>query len=169
VNSDGRESKYRKTGFYPTRYAIEIPLTRNVLLALADSDLSYRPHERNPSAGDIISTIAKGLEIRNGLAELRYADVAPRPPASYQLLIRDFDQLSEALVTGLLQLNQQQWAESSQLRLGERIVLEQPLGEIMWLFQFDMIHYRGQLSTYLRPIGAKVPSIYGNSGDDKQG
>jgi uncharacterized damage-inducible protein DinB len=28
------------------------------------------------------------------------------------------------------------------------------------------IHHRGQLSTYLRPMGAKVPSIYGQSYDD---
>ena len=28
-------------------------------------------------------------------------------------------------------------------------------------------HHRGQLSTYLRPMGAKVPSIYGPSGDSK--
>ena len=27
------------------------------------------------------------------------------------------------------------------------------------------IHHRGQLSTYLRPVGAKVPSIYGPSYD----
>jgi len=30
------------------------------------------------------------------------------------------------------------------------------------------IHHRGQLSTYLRPMGAKVPSIYGQSYDDAQ-
>lgn len=30
------------------------------------------------------------------------------------------------------------------------------------------IHHRGQLSTYLRPMGAKVPSIYGESYDDAQ-
>jgi uncharacterized damage-inducible protein DinB len=30
------------------------------------------------------------------------------------------------------------------------------------------IHHRGQLSTYLRPLGAKVPSIYGESYDDAQ-
>jgi uncharacterized damage-inducible protein DinB len=28
------------------------------------------------------------------------------------------------------------------------------------------VHHRGQLSTYLRPMGAKVPSIYGPSGDE---
>jgi uncharacterized damage-inducible protein DinB len=29
-------------------------------------------------------------------------------------------------------------------------------------------HHRGQLSTYLRPMGAKVPSIYGTSRDDEE-
>lgn len=28
------------------------------------------------------------------------------------------------------------------------------------------IHHRGQLSSYLRPMGAKVPGIYGPSGDE---
>jgi uncharacterized damage-inducible protein DinB len=28
------------------------------------------------------------------------------------------------------------------------------------------IHHRGQLATYLRPMGAKVPSIYGGSADE---
>ncbi len=28
------------------------------------------------------------------------------------------------------------------------------------------IHHRGQLATYLRPMGSKVPSIYGGSADE---
>ncbi|MGA3241300.1 MAG: DinB family protein [Bryobacteraceae bacterium] len=28
------------------------------------------------------------------------------------------------------------------------------------------VHHRGQLSSYLRPMGAKVPSIYGPSADE---
>jgi uncharacterized damage-inducible protein DinB len=30
------------------------------------------------------------------------------------------------------------------------------------------VHHRGQLTIYLRPMGAKVPSIYGESFDDAQ-
>jgi uncharacterized damage-inducible protein DinB len=30
------------------------------------------------------------------------------------------------------------------------------------------IHHRGQLSAYLRPMGSKVPSIYGPSGDEEK-
>jgi uncharacterized damage-inducible protein DinB len=38
-------------------------------------------------------------------------------------------------------------------------------------FEFSMrhsIHHRGQLSTYLRPMGSKVPSIYGESYDSAE-
>ena len=59
----------------------------------------------------------------------------------------------------------EQWARVGQLRVGDRIALEAPVGDIVWLFHFDEIHHRGQLSTYLRPMGAKVPSIDGTSGD----
>jgi len=30
------------------------------------------------------------------------------------------------------------------------------------------VHHRGQLSMYLRPMGAKVPAIYGESYDSAQ-
>jgi uncharacterized damage-inducible protein DinB len=39
----------------------------------------------------------------------------------------------------------------------------------VFYLQFAMnhsIHHRGQLSVYLRPMGAKVPSMYGPSGDE---
>jgi uncharacterized damage-inducible protein DinB len=43
---------------------------------------------------------------------------------------------------------------------------EDSIGEMVWGFLFDEVHHRGQLSTFLRPIGGKVPSIYGPSADD---
>ena len=36
-----------------------------------------------------------------------------------------------------------------------------------WEFLFDAVHHRGQLSTYLRPMGSTVPSIYGPSADEQ--
>ena len=32
-----------------------------------------------------------------------------------------------------------------------------------------MIHHRGQLTTYIRPMGGKVPAMYGGSFDEKMG
>jgi uncharacterized damage-inducible protein DinB len=35
-----------------------------------------------------------------------------------------------------------------------------------WSFLLDIVHHRGQISTCLRPMGSKVPQIYGPSGDE---
>lgn len=35
-----------------------------------------------------------------------------------------------------------------------------------WSFLFDIVHHRGQISTYLRPMGSTVPQIYGPSADE---
>lgn len=41
-----------------------------------------------------------------------------------------------------------------------------PGSAMAWSFLFDIVHHRGQISTYLRPMGAKVPRIYGPSFDE---
>ena len=39
--------------------------------------------------------------------------------------------------------------------------------QVLTIMLKHSIHHRGQLSSYLRPMGGKVPDIYGPSGDDK--
>ena len=39
---------------------------------------------------------------------------------------------------------------------------------LAWGVLFDLIHHRGQLSTYLRPMGSTVPAIYGPSADESE-
>ncbi len=50
--------------------------------------------------------------------------------------------------------------------MGGDAAWETTIDGFVWGFLFDAIHHRGQLSTYLRPMGGKVPSIYGPSADD---
>ena len=49
-----------------------------------------------------------------------------------------------------------------------RGIFQQPAVLFLGLSQNHSIHHRGQLSMYLRPMGAKVPSIYGESYDATQ-
>lgn len=51
--------------------------------------------------------------------------------------------------------------------------LASPIGSLPAIAFIQMmnnhtIHHRGQLTSYLRPMGAKVPSIYGTSRDDEE-
>ena len=45
--------------------------------------------------------------------------------------------------------------------------MKMPAVQYMVFTLAHMVHHRGQLSTYLRPMGGKVPSIYGGSFDEK--
>lgn len=49
-----------------------------------------------------------------------------------------------------------------------RGMFQWPAVTFLHLAQSHTIHHRGQLSVYLRPMGAKVPSIYGESYDATQ-
>jgi uncharacterized damage-inducible protein DinB len=57
------------------------------------------------------------------------------------------------------------WGHTSQFLVGDHVAWEASAGEVAWGMLFDSIHHRGQLSTYLRPLGAKVPAMYGPSAD----
>jgi uncharacterized damage-inducible protein DinB len=46
-------------------------------------------------------------------------------------------------------------------------VLKLPSAAFVLFCNNHMVHHRGQLSTYLRAMGSKVPAIYGNSFDEK--
>ena len=57
------------------------------------------------------------------------------------------------------------WNRVAKFYYNGKVVSEQPVGQFLWFILFDAIHHRGQLSAYLRPMGAKVPPIYGPSAD----
>ncbi len=45
-------------------------------------------------------------------------------------------------------------------------VMNEPLVAYLNMMIVHSVHHRGQLSAYLRPMGAKVPDIYGGSADE---
>jgi uncharacterized damage-inducible protein DinB len=76
------------------------------------------------------------------------------------------EQAQKELLSRVGKLDSKAWARKAALTMGGKVAWSAPLGEMLWSFLFDAIHHRGQLSTYLRPAGGKVPSIYGPSADD---
>ncbi len=97
--------------FFQVRRQAERDVFLRVIRAMPAGRLDYKPHERSPSAADLLATL-----------------------------------VSEHGICGD----------------------EQPIGEFLWFILFDAIHHRGQLSTYIRPMGGQVPAIYGPSGDSRR-
>jgi len=54
----------------------------------------------------------------------------------------------------------------TQFAVDGRVFYETSMGHMCWLGLLDVIHHRGQLTVYIRPMGGKVPAIYGPSADD---
>jgi uncharacterized damage-inducible protein DinB len=77
-----------------------------------------------------------------------------------------FEKSATAVNERLARVDEAGWGKKVSFVMEGAPPWEDSLGEFVWGFLFDEIHHRGQLSTYLRPMGSKVPSIYGPSGDD---
>lgn len=57
------------------------------------------------------------------------------------------------------------WKRPVKFFMRGKQINETTTDEMLWGFLHDMIHHRGQLTTYIRPMGGKVPSVYGPSAD----
>ena len=130
--------------------------------------LDYRPQERSPSTGQTAWTIVRGLYVRIDMATEGASELRFDPHPDLAEILKQFEDTSRRHAAQLESWSDAAWARIGQLRVGDHVAFEWPAGDIVWLFHFDEIHHRGQLSTYLRPMGAEAPSIYGRSGDSGQ-
>ena len=153
--------------FFLERRRIELPVFLNVLRALPADRLDYRPHARSPSAEQVVWTLANELHsgveaARDGRAEWR---IAPAPPLDKMIEI--YEQWHRELMDVVESMDDTAWDRKAQFFFNGKMVSEQPVSQFLWMILFDAIHHRGQLTAYLRPMGGKVPSIYGPSADSR--
>jgi uncharacterized damage-inducible protein DinB len=151
--------------FYLERRKAENPVFLGVLHALPTDRLDYKPHDRSPSAEQLVWTLATELRACVEAAthfRTEWRSDSPRPLPE---MIELFDQWSSELNHVVSQMDEPSWDRLAQFYYGGKVVSEQPVGRFLWFILFDAIHHRGQLSAYLRPMGGRVPAIYGSSAD----
>ncbi len=81
--------------------------------------------------------------------------------------VSTLDSTFSEIIDRLGSIDEAAWMEEAKFFAGEHLVMEAPVVQMAWMMLLDSIHHRGQLSTYLRPMGSKVPAIYGPSADDE--
>ena len=151
--------------FYLKRARAEFPVFLKVLRALPE-DLSYKPHERSPSAEQLVWTVTNELKALIDVVETGKSEWEDIKPPSLDAMIQMFEKWSTELLDKVAALDDASQERNAQFLYQGTVVMEKPMMEFIWDFMFDAIHHRGQLSAYLRPMGGKVPSIYGPSADD---
>lgn len=147
---------------------IEHAVTKRVIEAIPLDKGDYRPDAISKSALELAwHIVAAEKRFLRGVCSGAF-DFSPIPrPDS----VRDstqiaawFDEMFAENLPQLEKLSGEQLAESVDFRG----LFQLPAVGFLQVCLNHSIHHRGQLSMYLRPMGAKVPSIYGESYDSTQ-
>ena len=152
--------------YYQECFEAEKPKFIRVLKAVPAGQADYRPHPRSTSAGDLVWLLASELLDACELVDRGELSYVVRPAPSIPESVAAYERNADNLQKRLLTLDDGKWDGKARLLAGGKVAWETSLGDMLFGFLFDAIHHRGQLSSYLRPMGAKVPSIYGPSADD---
>lgn len=153
--------------FCIARRKAEFPAFVRVLKALPKGRLDYRPDPKARTAADLAWVIAE-----EEAALLKLLDTGSvewkeqKAPSSVDEIVTVYERNAKAVTERIERLDESGWQKKGKFLMGEGGAWETTINEFVWGFLFDAVHHRGQLSTYLRPMGGKVPSIYGPSADD---
>ncbi len=141
--------------------------TRKVVSRIPEDQSDYRPHPQSRTARELAWLIVReeillveGLE--NGVIDWCEGD----DPASIEEILGIYDAQHDKTLKRLELLDNGNWEQEIGFEVAEQEYRRASGYEYAWEFLFDQIHHRGQLSTYLRPMGAKVPAIIGQSADE---
>ena len=152
--------------YYQECFAAEKAKFIRVLKAVPADQADYRPHARSTSAGDLVWLLASELRDACELVDRGEVHFVVRPAPTVPESVAAYERNAEDLEKRIATLDDTSWDRKARLLADGHVAWETSLGDMLFGFLFDAIHHRGQLSSYLRPMGAKVPSIYGPSADD---
>ena len=145
-------------------WATETATTRKVLTRIPDNS-DYRPDPKSRTAREIAWLIVRehivlveGLE--NG--SLDWEELPP--PAAMKEMIDAYDRAD--LVKKLEAIDPAKLERKAPFTMGGQQIMNETGYDYAWVFLFDLIHHRGQVTTYLRAMGSTVPPIYGPSADE---
>ena len=153
--------------FFQARRKAEKDTFLRVIRALPSGKLDYRPHEKSPSASQLLTTIVYEHATCAELASTGKGEWKSTPVTSVEEAAATFEKHWDDLDRKVAALDDAGWNGKGQFFSGGKMVMEMPIGEFLWFILFDAIHHRGQLSAYIRPMGGSVPAIYGPSGDSR--
>jgi uncharacterized damage-inducible protein DinB len=162
---DAKEAK-TVAEFLITDYEHEIPATLRVMQAVPNDRLDYRPDAKSKTGLGLLRHLALEDEwllncIANGAFTqppddsdacgiMKPADAAARYQEKVPAALKRVQGMSGEQLTKVLDL------------LG---LVQLPAVNLLAMAGKHSVHHRAQLSTYLRPMGGKVPGIYGPSAD----
>ena len=145
------------TGFWTN----ESKTTRNVIARIPEGS-DYRPDPKSRTAKEIAWQIVCEEKMIIDALETGKVEWAPPPiPDTMKAVLEAYETQSAGMAHRWSTLPAERWSGNLDFFGKTR-----PAAPMAWSFLFDIVHHRGQITTYLRPMGSTVPQIYGPSGDE---
>ena len=151
----------------------ESKITRKFLERVPQDKLTWRPHEKSHTIGELAFHISI---VPGNIARAAQQDQSPLPPASelfkqpatVQEILAAHDKGVDTVRQILPTLDDARLTTTTWTgTVNGKPVATLPKALLLRLIMMNhWIQHRGQLGVYLRLLGAKVPASYGPSGDE---
>jgi uncharacterized damage-inducible protein DinB len=155
----------------------EGPLTRRALEAVPEDRGDWKPHAKSMPLGRLAGLVATMPSWLSMMIERDEFDLAPAPgtKSAFSRELKTRADLVQALEEGIagaktaLQgTTEEHLMKTWRLKVGGKVVSEQPRHVMLRDSINHLSHHRGQLTVYLRLNDVSVPAIYGPSADDQR-
>jgi uncharacterized damage-inducible protein DinB len=154
----------------------EAERSRRALEQVPEGKSDWKPHDRSMAFGylaNMVATIPMWIMMQINQDEL---DIAPKDGGKFEMkrldtsaeYIEALDKAASGARDAFEKTSDEHLMKKWQLKAGGNVVAEAPRYEMIQDSILHWAHHRGQMTVYLRLMGAKVPAIYGPSADDKE-
>ncbi len=142
----------------------EAEITKKVIAAVPDAKSDYRHDPNGRTAKELAWHLANtDVQFLDGIADLKFNMESPEhKPQTTAEVVAWYD---ENVKRGVARV-EAMTAEQLLTPVSFFGVFNMPSVYYLGFLNNHSIHHRGELATYLRPMGSKVPSIYGGSYDE---
>jgi uncharacterized damage-inducible protein DinB len=152
----------------------EVEISRRVLKEVPEGKYDWKPHEKSMLFGylaDMVATIPTWVVMAITQNELDVAPadgpkVKPARKETSDALVQALDKSAADARSALEKTTDEFLMTPWKLLARGQVVMETPRHVMIRDTINHWAHHRGQMTVYLRLMGAKVPSIYGPSADD---
>jgi uncharacterized damage-inducible protein DinB len=145
--------------------AREVATTKRVLAAVPDGKKDYRPDPNARTAWELAWHLANtDVQFMDGIADLQFTMTAraeAEKPKTVAELVDWYDRNMKRAADRVQALSAAQLLTPVPF-----FTFNLPAAFYLGFLNNHSIHHRGELATYLRPMGSKVPAIYGGSFDE---
>jgi uncharacterized damage-inducible protein DinB len=150
--------------------------TRKAVEAVPEGKGEWKPHEKAMAFGRLTNLVARMPSWLSMMIERDEFDLVPEPGQASEFsrqltsradLAKTVDVGFAGARTAFQGTTDEHLMKSWKLKAGGHVVQEAPRHVMLRDALMHLAHHRGQLATYIRLSGEKVPAIYGPSADDQ--